>query len=38
MVERFAEMWLAQGQLEADLDDAADTLARLCVNALGLTS
>jgi AcrR family transcriptional regulator len=36
MVERFAEMWLAQGQLEADLDQAADTLATLFVNALGL--
>ena len=36
MVERFAEMWLAQGQLEADLDDAAETLATLFVNALRL--
>jgi AcrR family transcriptional regulator len=36
MVERFAEMWLAQGQLEADLDDAAATLGTLFVNALGL--
>jgi len=36
MVERFAEMWLAQGQLEADLDDAAETLTALFVNALGL--
>jgi len=36
MVERFAEMWLAQGQLEASLDDAANTLAALFVNALGL--
>jgi AcrR family transcriptional regulator len=36
MVERFAEMWLAQGQLEADLDAAATTLGTLFVNALGL--
>ena len=34
MVERFAEMALAQGQLNCKLDDAADTLARLFVNAL----
>jgi len=34
MVERFAEMALAQGQLDAKVDDAADTLARLFVNAL----
>ncbi len=36
MVERFAEMWLAQGQLEADVDAAAETLATLFANALGL--
>ena len=34
MVERFAEMALAQGQLTCKLDDAADTLATLFVNAL----
>jgi AcrR family transcriptional regulator len=34
MTERFAEMWLVQGLLECDLDDAADTLAALMVNAL----
>jgi hypothetical protein len=34
MVERFAEMALAQGQLACRLDDAADTLATLFVNAL----
>ena len=34
MVERFAELALAQGQLDCKLDDAADTLARLFVNAL----
>jgi AcrR family transcriptional regulator len=38
MVERFAEMWLAQGQLEADLDTAAETLGTLFANALGLSS
>jgi AcrR family transcriptional regulator len=37
MVERFAEMWLAQGQLDCDLDEAAETLARLFVNALQLS-
>jgi AcrR family transcriptional regulator len=37
MVERFAEMWLAQGQVECDLHDAAETLATLFVNALQLT-
>jgi hypothetical protein len=36
MVERFAEMWLAQKQLDASLDDGAATLATLFVNALGL--
>src|SRR4051812_33029965 len=36
MVERFAEMWLAQGQLDCDLDDAAETLAALFVNGLHL--
>ena len=34
MSERFAEMWLVQGFLECDLDDAAETLAALMVNAL----
>ena len=34
MVERFAELALAQGQLNCKLDDAADTLATLFVNAL----
>jgi AcrR family transcriptional regulator len=37
MSERFAEMWLAQGLLECDLDDAAETLATLMVNALQMT-
>ena len=34
MTERFADMWLVQGFLECDLDDAADTLAALIVNGL----
>jgi AcrR family transcriptional regulator len=34
MAERFAEMWLAQGYLECDLDAAAETLAALMVNGL----
>lgn len=37
MVERFAEMWLAQSQLDCDLDAAAETVARLFANALQLT-
>jgi AcrR family transcriptional regulator len=37
MVERFAEMWLAQGQLDCDLDTAAETVATLLVNALQLS-
>jgi AcrR family transcriptional regulator len=36
MVERFAEMWLAQGQLDCDADTAAKTVARLFANALQL--
>lgn len=38
MVERFAEMWLAQRQLDADLDDVAVTLATVLGNALGLSN
>ena len=34
VVERFAEMALAQGQLNCKLDDAANTLATLFVSAL----
>ncbi|MBV8297212.1 MAG: TetR/AcrR family transcriptional regulator, partial [Acidimicrobiia bacterium] len=37
MVERFAELALAQGQLNCKLDVAADTLASLLVNALQMT-
>ena len=36
MVERLAEMWLAQGQLDATLEDVTETLATLFANALGL--
>jgi len=38
MTSRFAEMWLAQGLLECNLDDAAEQLTTLFVNALGLRS
>ena len=38
MTERFAEMWLVQGFLECDLDDAAETLAALIVNGLKMTA
>ena len=37
MSERFAEMWLVQGFLECNLDEAAETLAALMVNALQMT-
>jgi AcrR family transcriptional regulator len=33
---RFAEMWLVQGAVECSVDDAADQIARIFVNALGL--
>ena len=36
MTSRFAELWLAQGQLECDVDEGAEQLARLYMNALGL--
>jgi AcrR family transcriptional regulator len=38
MVERLAEMWLAQKQLDANVDDVADTLATLFANAFGLNA
>jgi AcrR family transcriptional regulator len=34
MTERFAEMWLVQGSLDCKLEEAAETLATLFVNAL----
>ncbi len=36
MTSRFAEVWLAQGQLDCDIDDGAEQLACLLVNALGI--
>jgi AcrR family transcriptional regulator len=36
MTNRFAEMWLAQGMEDFDLDAAAATVSRLFANALGL--
>jgi AcrR family transcriptional regulator len=36
MVERLTEVWLAQRQLDAEIEDVAETLATLMVNALGL--
>jgi AcrR family transcriptional regulator len=36
MVERFAEMWLAQRQIDCEIGDAAQTLATLFVNGLQL--
>jgi len=38
MSERFAEMWLVQGFLDCELDEAAETLAALMVNALQMTA
>jgi AcrR family transcriptional regulator len=34
MVTRFAEMWLAQGAFDAQMDEVVDQLARVMVNAL----
>jgi AcrR family transcriptional regulator len=36
MTYRFAELWLAQGQLDCDFEAGVDTVTRLFVNALGL--
>lgn len=36
MTSGFAELWLAEGQIEADFEAAVDTVTRLFVNALGL--
>jgi AcrR family transcriptional regulator len=36
MTYRFAELWLAQGQVDCDFDAGVDTVTRLFVNALGL--
>jgi AcrR family transcriptional regulator len=36
MIERLTEMWLAQGQLDANLEDVTATLATMFANALGL--
>lgn len=36
MVTRFAEMWFVEGQLDCDLDEGADQLTLLCLNALQL--
>jgi AcrR family transcriptional regulator len=36
MTSRFAELWLAQGMVDFDLDAASATVTRLFVNALGI--
>ena len=36
MVARFAEMWLVQGTVTCELDEAVDLLTAICANALGL--
>ena len=36
MSERFAELWLVQGFVDTNLDDAAETLATMFMNALGM--
>jgi hypothetical protein len=38
MTNRFAEMWLAQGFIDCSLDEGAEQLTRLFVNALGLNA
>jgi AcrR family transcriptional regulator len=37
MTYRFAELWLARGELDCDFEAGVDTVARLFTNALGLT-
>lgn len=34
MVSRFAEMWFVQGQLDLDLEEGTEQLARMCMNAV----
>jgi EthR-like transcriptional regulator len=36
MTYRFAEQWLAQGEVDADFETGVDTVTRLFINALGL--
>jgi AcrR family transcriptional regulator len=36
MTWRFAEMWLVEGEVECDFDDAVEQVTRLFVNALGV--
>ena len=36
MTERFAEMWLSQGWVDCNIDEGAEQVTRLFVNALGL--
>jgi AcrR family transcriptional regulator len=36
MVNRFAEMWLVQGLIDCDFDDAVEQITTLCMSALGL--
>jgi hypothetical protein len=36
MISRFAEMWLVQGLLDCDFDDAVEQLTTICMSGLGL--
>ena len=37
MTGRFPEMWLVQGAVDCSMDTAVDQVARLFINALGLS-
>jgi hypothetical protein len=37
MMMRFAENWLVQGALDCTFDDGVETLANVCLRAVGLT-
>ncbi len=37
MTYRFAELWLAHGDIDTEFDTAVETVTRLFINALGLT-
>ena len=37
MTGRFPEMWLVQGTVDCSMDTAVDQVARLFINALGLS-
>ena len=38
LTDRFAELWLVQGAVDATMDEAVDQVTRMLVNALGITA